>query len=69
MIPAEDQKLVPFSELPIWVEWKHICEVCNFVMVSVYPITAERLECGQCGHMNQAGKLPKEPSKAELFVN
>lgn len=37
-----------------WLTGIIICDICGHQQVSVWPIEAERLECGNCGHMNVA---------------
>lgn len=37
---------------PVWLVAEMVCVVCSHPWVSVYPIGAVRLECSNCGHMN-----------------
>ena len=59
-------RLVPVDDLPIWRTFQEYCPACKKTFTTVYPITAERLECS-CGHWNPAPPLPREPSRKTLL--
>lgn len=46
-----------YCRLRPWKTATWACVVCGHESVSVYPATCERLECGGCGHMNDAPEI------------